>query len=307
MRFEREGLSSRYLNQAAVFTRRHRTRYWSGQRNGVLVIIYVQAGLTVSARRRSIPMIARGFMPENEKTMSQARQTLESIQSDFDRIALLSDESWNHNAHYHEYLMSHIPEQCGRILEIGCGTGEFSRLLARRAEKVLAIDLSPQMIRLAKAHSKLYPNIDFVTGDATTYDFPDDQFDFIATLTTLHHLPAASILRKIRKALKPGGVFVCLDLYQRSGLRDLFFDMAAYPANIFLTLIKTGKTGLSGEIYKAYAEHGKTDSYLTLPQIKQMCADILPGARVNRHLFWRYSIFWKKENEGEHKSHCLIS
>jgi ubiquinone/menaquinone biosynthesis C-methylase UbiE len=237
-------------------------------------------------------------MPESEKTMSQVRQTLESIQSDFDRIALLSGEKWNHNAHYHEYLMSHIPERCQRILEIGSGTGEFSRLLAERAEQVLAIDLSPQMIRLAKARSKLYPNIDFVAGDAMAYDFPDNQFDSIATLATLHHLPAESILRKIRKALKPGGVFVCLDLYQRSGLRDLFFDVAAYPANIFLTLIKTGKLGLSGEICKAYVEHGKTDSYLTLSQIEQMCADILPGALVKRHLFWRYSIIWKKENEG---------
>ena len=246
-------------------------------------------------------------MAENEKTMSQAKQTLKSIQSDFDRIALLSDGKWNHNAHYHEYLMSHIPERCRSILEIGCGTGEFSRLLARRAEKILAIDLSPQMICLAKERSKLYPNIDFVTGDAMTYDFPDDQFDSIATIATLHHLPAESILRKIRKALKPGGVFVCLDLYQRSGFKDLFFDMAAYPANLFLTLIKTGKPGLSGEISKAYAEHGKTDLYLTLPQVEQICADILPGAKVNRHLFWRYSIIWKKENEGEHKSHNLTS
>ncbi|HEX8399790.1 MAG TPA: class I SAM-dependent methyltransferase, partial [Pyrinomonadaceae bacterium] len=105
--------------------------------------------------------------------MSQAKQTLESIQSDFDRIALLCDENWNHNAHYHRYLINQIPERCRHILEIGCGTGEFSRLLAKRAERVLAIDLSPQMIRLARARSKSYPNIDFIEGDAMTYQLPD--------------------------------------------------------------------------------------------------------------------------------------
>jgi ubiquinone/menaquinone biosynthesis C-methylase UbiE len=173
--------------------------------------------------------------------MSQPRQTLESIRSDFDRIALLADEDWDHNARYHGYLLGHIPERCRHVLEIGCGTGKFSRLLAGRAERVLAIDLSPQMIRLAREHSKLYPNIDFVKGDVMTYHLPDNQFDCIATLTTLHHLPAETILRKIRKALKPGGVFVCLDLYQRSNLSDLFFDGVAYPANIFLRMIKTGK------------------------------------------------------------------
>jgi ubiquinone/menaquinone biosynthesis C-methylase UbiE len=234
-------------------------------------------------------------MPENKKTMSQARQTLESIQSDFDHIALLSDEDWNHNAHYHKLLISHIPEQCRHILEIGCGTGEFSRLLSERAKRVLAIDLSPQMIRLARGSSKLYPNIEFVKGDVMIYQLPDNEFDCIATLTTLHHLPIETTLRKIRKALKPGGVFVCLDLYQRSNLNDLLFDSVAYPANLFLTLIKTGKPKPSREVREAYIEHGKTDTYLTLPQIEQICAKVLPGALVARHLFWRYSIIWKKE------------
>jgi len=231
--------------------------------------------------------------------MSQARQTLESIQSDFDRIALLSDEKWNNNAYYHGYLTNLIPKQCRQILEIGCGTGEFSRLLAGRAEAVLAVDLSPQMIRIARERSKLYPNIDFACGDVMTYPFPDNKFDCIATLTTIHHLPMEIVLRKIRKALKPGGLFVCLDLYQRSNLRDLLFDATAYPANLFLTLIKTGKPRPSREVREAYAEHGKTDEYLTLPQIKRICENILPGALVRRHLFWRYSVIWKKENDSQ--------
>ena len=231
--------------------------------------------------------------------MRRREQTPESIQSDFDRIALLADESWNHNAHYHGYLLSRIPEQCRQILEIGCGTGDFSRLLAARAEKVLAIDLSPQMIRLAREHSQLYPNIDFINDDVMAYQFADNQFDCIATLTTIHHLPTEIILRKIGRALKPGGIFVCLDLYRRSTLTDLFFDVLAYPANLFLRLIKTGKLRLPAAVREAYAEHGKTDTYLTLSQVERICAETLPGALVRRHLFWRYSIIWKKESGGQ--------
>jgi len=226
--------------------------------------------------------------------MGRTLQTSESIQSDFDRIARLVDGGWDHNSHYHRFLLSRVPGRCRRILEIGCGTGAFSRLLARRAENVLAIDLSPEMIRRARERSALHTNIDFVTADVMTLDLPDGRFDCVATLTTMHHLPAEAALRKIRSALKPGGLFVCLDLYRRSSPVDLVFDGLAYPANIFLSLMKTGRPRPPREVREAYAEHGETDTYLTLPQVERICADLLPGARVSRHLFWRYSIIWKK-------------
>ena len=230
--------------------------------------------------------------------MRQPTQTLESIQSDFDRIALLSDEGWDHNAHYHDYLLAQLPARCRRVLEVGCGAGEFSRLLARRAESVLALDLSPRMIRSARERSKLYPNINYVEADVMASDFPDGEFDCVATLTTLHHLPAEAALRKIRKALRPGGVFLCLDLYRRSNLADLLFDGVAYPASLLLRLLKTGRPRPRREVREAYAEHGKTDSYLTLPQVKQLCTAVMPGAVVRRHLFWRYSVVWKKPAGG---------
>jgi ubiquinone/menaquinone biosynthesis C-methylase UbiE len=231
------------------------------------------------------------------KTPRQKRQTTQSIRSDFDRIALLPEAGWNHNAHYHARLLNQIPQRCRRILEIGCGTGEFSRLLAARAESVLAVDLSPQMIRLARERSELHANVEFVNADVLTYQLPDEHFDCVATLTTLHHLPAERALGIIKKTLKPGGVFVCLDLYQRSNLSDLLFDCVAYPANILLRLLKTGRPRPPREVREAYARHGETDEYLTLSQIERVCAEVMPGARVSRHLFWRYSVVWKKESE----------
>jgi len=221
-------------------------------------------------------------------------QTVESLQRDFDRIALLPEEGWNHNAHYHSFLLSHIPESCGQILEIGCGTGTFSHLLAQRAAKVLAIDLSPQMIRVAQENSARYPNIEFVLSDVLEYPLPADHFDFIASLTTLHHLQLAVVLAKIKQALKPGGVFVCLDLYRRANAADLFWDGIAFPTSAMLRLIKTGRLTPPSEIREAYEEHDKTDSFLTLTQVAQTCASLIPGAAVRRHLFWRYSIVWQK-------------
>src|SRR3954471_1937550 len=108
--------------------------------------------------------------------MNRVNQSRETVRADFDRIALLSDESWNHNNHYHSYLMKRVPSSCKTALEIGCGLGACSRLLAERAERVLALDLSPQMIELAKERSKQYTNINFEVADALAREFPDEEF-----------------------------------------------------------------------------------------------------------------------------------
>lgn len=89
----------------------------------------------------------------------------QKIRNDFDCIALNEQEGWNHNNHYHHFLLKQLLFDCNTILDIGCGTGEFSRLLAKRADKVIAIDLSPNMIEFAKQHSKHYTNIDFQVAD----------------------------------------------------------------------------------------------------------------------------------------------
>jgi 2-polyprenyl-3-methyl-5-hydroxy-6-metoxy-1,4-benzoquinol methylase len=48
---------------------------------------------------------------------------------------------WNHNSHYHDYLLRRIPTKIDRALDIGCGLGLFARKLAQRAEVVDAIDV----------------------------------------------------------------------------------------------------------------------------------------------------------------------
>ena len=87
------------------------------------------------------------------------------IQADFDRLAAFSTDGWNHNSHYHCFLLKHVPQPCQQALEVGCGSGAFARLLATRAEQVLALDVSQQMIRLAKERSLQYTNIEFHMAD----------------------------------------------------------------------------------------------------------------------------------------------
>lgn len=219
---------------------------------------------------------------------------MERVQADFDRIAPFNDDGWNHNNHYHDFLLNQLPPHIDHALEIGCGQGAFARLLAERADHVTALDLSPEMIRIAREQSAAYLNISLEVGDVMARELPADHFDCIASVATLHHLPLAPVLTKLKASLRPGSVLLVLDLYQSDGWKDYLNDGRAVLLHLWLRLTKPRGEKPSPEARAAWEAHGKHDVYLTVAQVRQVCAKVLPGARVTRHLLWRYSIVWKK-------------
>lgn len=227
---------------------------------------------------------------------------MSAIQTDFDRIARLStQERWSHNSHYHNFLLKHLPTNCGHVLEIGCGTGAFSRRVASRADLVTALDLSPEMIRVARSQSAQASNIDFQVADVNNWIFPSEQFDAIASIATLHHLALRGLLPKIKDALKAGGVLLILDLFERErnllkpdGMMDLILDTSARPVSVSLRFLHDGRLLPPRDVRAAWAEHGKSDSYLSIKQVREICRELLPGAMIRKHLLWRYSVVWKK-------------
>lgn len=222
-------------------------------------------------------------------------QNTARIQADFDKIASLDADTWNHNNHYHPYLLKQIPENCNTALEIGCGTGSFSRLLAQKANHVIALDLSPAMIKIAKQRSAAYPNISYQIADVLAWDFLKENFDCIVSIATMHHLPLELILQQVKSGLKPNGRLMVLDLFQAEGIRDLLINLWAVPLHLILKLKNNGRLGESKEIQDAWAEHGKYDHYLPVSQVRRVCNELLPGAIIKKHLFWRYSVVWQNQ------------
>jgi ubiquinone/menaquinone biosynthesis C-methylase UbiE len=149
------------------------------------------------------------------------------------------------------------------------------------------------MIHIARERSSQYANIDFQVADALVWEFPAEYFDCIISIATLHHLPLEEMLSKMKSALKVNGVLLVLDLYQGT-LPDMFTSLVAFPISLVLRYLKTGRLKESPEVRAAWAEHVKRDSYLTLSQLRRGCQMILPGANIRKHLFWRYSLVWKK-------------
>jgi 2-polyprenyl-3-methyl-5-hydroxy-6-metoxy-1,4-benzoquinol methylase len=226
---------------------------------------------------------------------------LSTVESDFDRLAVLDADGWTANNQYHEFLLRHVPQACEHALEIGCGTGAFSRRLALRLQHVTAIDLSSQMIRLARLRSAEFPNIEFEIDDIMTRQLPESEFDCIASIATLHHVPTREVLLKIRDALKPGGSLIVLDLVEpernlltADGAADSILNVVAMGASCSLRLFHNGRLRPPREVRAAWEEHLKTDRYLTMDEVRSLYGSLFPGVQIRKHLLWRYSAIWIK-------------
>jgi SAM-dependent methyltransferase len=98
-----------------------------------------------------------------------------------------------------------------RVLEVGCGPGRLSILLARRyGLDVTGLDLDPAMIERARGNADRPGEKDghrpsFVVGDVASLSFPDGSFDLVVSTLSMHHwADQRSGLGEIRRVLRPG-------------------------------------------------------------------------------------------------------
>src|ERR1039457_2360828 len=110
---------------------------------------------------------------------------------------------WDHNAYYHRLLMRQLPSPCTRVLDVGCGAGAFAAELAERAGHVDALDRSPVMIEAARQITPA--NVTCLLGHVMRDPLPAEPYDAIVSVTALHHLPLDDALRRLSRALRPGG------------------------------------------------------------------------------------------------------
>jgi ubiquinone/menaquinone biosynthesis C-methylase UbiE len=219
---------------------------------------------------------------------------MSTVEADFDRLALLDDQGWTANNQYHSSLLRYVPESCENALEIGCGTGAFARALAKRCKRVVALDLSAEMIRVARSRSSQFENLEFQMADAMTWSFPQSHFDFVCSIATLHHLEQRELLLKIKDSLRPRGVLVVLDLVKSGSLVERMCDVVALGVSGSLRVMHNGRLKPPKEVRQAWEQHGKHDSYLTMGQVRALADEILPGAHVERCLLWRYLLVYRK-------------
>jgi 2-polyprenyl-3-methyl-5-hydroxy-6-metoxy-1,4-benzoquinol methylase len=92
-----------------------------------------------------------------------------------------------------------------RVLEIGCGTGLFTEKFAESRAQLVAVDISPDLLGMAKARGLSPDKVQFLQKRFEDCDV-DGPFDAVIGSSILHHLHIKAALIKIYELLKPGGI-----------------------------------------------------------------------------------------------------
>jgi len=100
------------------------------------------------------------------------------------------------------------------VLEVGCGTGVLTRVLAGRPEvrAITGVDLAPSLLDRARELAAGLPGVRFERADGRALPFPDEAFDLVVFDSTLSHIPEPRrALAESARVLRPGGRIAAFD------------------------------------------------------------------------------------------------
>lgn len=139
------------------------------------------------------------------------------------------------------------------ILDICTGTGDLAIEFAKQGNKVIGMDLSEEMIKVAEKKNK-FSNLKFEVGDATNLSFENKSFDVVTASFGLHEMPTdimLKVLGELMRVLKDRGQFIIIDFNKG---KSLFFKIA-YPF-IKLFECKYYNDFINLDLEKILEEHG---------------------------------------------------
>lgn len=176
-------------------------------------------------------------------------QSLVDARQYWDNAAATFDQEADHGLRdplvhraWHDLLLPWLPPAPATLVDIGCGTGSLTLLLAELGHTLTGIDLSPLM--LAQAHAKAQQAgqaITFYVMEATNPPLPRQHFDLLLCRHLLWALPApAAVLRHWAGLLKPGGRLLLIEGYWHTGAGLHAQEVvAALPATMANVLVQS--------------------------------------------------------------------
>ncbi|MFI9323988.1 class I SAM-dependent methyltransferase [Kitasatospora aureofaciens] len=189
---------------------------------------------------------------------------------------------WNTNVARHAGILRAVPPGCGSALDVGCGDGLLAAKLARRCGRVVGVDSSAGMVARARA---LHAEPAFLEGDFLTVDLPVEGFDFVCSVTAVHHMDFPAALTRMRELLRPGGVLMVVGLAREETAADWARRVAAAP------LVRAVKV-----LRRAGGPAGMPEASpgMSYREVREAAEQVLPGVRYRWHLLRRYSLTWQK-------------
>ncbi len=190
---------------------------------------------------------------------------------------------WNHNLHFHPWLLRVMPAPCDHALDVGCGDGILTTKFAHVARQVTGIDVSPEMIAIARENAAA-ENITYIAGDLLTHPFPTEEFDFIAAVAVIHHIPLEAVLLRMSALLRRGGVLAVVGLARNQSLADYAVSAVSVPV---ARIVRLGRGWWNSPAVRI-------DPDMAYSDIKKVSGALLPGVEMRRRFFFRYTLLWRK-------------
>jgi len=177
--------------------------------------------------------------------MTEKRQTPdEKLQQEFNRWAETGEgpKMESHHLDITEKtirLMNLRPGE--RVLDLGCGSGWATRLLARIVGdgpegfgQVIGVDVSDEMIRLARAASKDFENVMYVWGSATQIPWEENFFDKMLSVESFYYYPDQDrALAELFRVMAPKGrLFILINLYKDNPYSLQWVDKLNVPVHV---------------------------------------------------------------------------
>ena len=123
-----------------------------------------------------------------------------------------------------------------RVLDVGCGSGWATRYIADKATEgqVTGIDISNEMVEVARASSAAYQNVRFDLASAESLAFRDGEFSHVFSMESLYYYSnMVAALREIKRVLGRGGLFVTvIDLYLENGPSHQWIPTLKVPVHL---------------------------------------------------------------------------
>lgn len=221
----------------------------------------------------------------------------------FDRIAELYERYAEINdGVYRPFLERWLPEHAASGIDLGCGSGRFSELLAARCDRVLAVDIAAREVEIARTRRN-HPNLEYRVGSLLEVSPErDGQFDVVMSVNTLFHLYAeherADVLRHVRSLVAPGGHAVVIDVVSPgavSRLRHRWWGVGEAARTVRRRRsLADAWTVLRVRQHPVWMEHTGTNLPLTRTQFHTSYAECFPGAEFDDTLdpficamYWR--------------------
>lgn len=186
----------------------------------------------------------------------------------FDRLAGSWDEEVAGPAHLERLRAEVMALDLGggeTVLDLGCGTGNLTVLLAGRvgaAGRVWAVDISPAMLERAREKLGDNPRVEWVRADAGALPIPDESLDAAVCLSAWPHFrDPRGVAAELHRILRPGGVLHILHLDGRETINELHRGIGGAVVGDLLPPAEELKLLLEEVGFEGVAVRDEPDSY----------------------------------------------